>query len=641
MKITLTPRQVEGLKLLGSGHLGVLFHGGTRSGKTLLFVLAIIARALKYPGSRHLLARLHLAHAKTSLWLETLLPLIRGIPDTHPNHSDLYVTFANGSEIWIGGFDDKERLEKILGHEYCVDPDALVLTAGLTWVPAHSLRVGHEIIGFPEDLDGHIRLKGSMIERCSEITATRYRIVTDKGATIISEGHAFVVYDDDRRNKNFRSWSWRQARDLQIGNVIRFAATPWTVGTDRITGWAAGILDGEGWASKTSGTVGIGQNAGAVFDMFCRFLIDHEVAYRIHSQPGVRCKHAVAKGLWASLRLLGITQPVRLDSRGLWEDRYGFNQRNDSRIANVLGVECLGKGKVTALQTTTRTLIADGFLGHNSTILYNEVSQISYDAVTLGMTRLAQNIPGMRCVAYFDCNPPSPLHWAHKLFIEKVDPTTEKPLERPELWGELSMNPIDNAANLPPHYIRDVLDQLPQKDRDRLRDGKWVRPTGMIFSFFDDAMIVNEVPEDMECYTVGVDFGLNMAAALVGWRGDEVWFVDELTMFNATSSTFAEEMRKKWKGIRFTVYGDPSGGERLEELDALKADNSVEPGLDWLNAKMERGLFKVARKCRAWLSEVYDYRRDELGRVIKTNDHVQDAGRYGSYTHRTRGAYVV
>jgi predicted phage terminase large subunit-like protein len=34
------------------------------------------------------------------------------------NQTDWFVTFPNGSEIWFGGLDDKERTEKILGNEY-------------------------------------------------------------------------------------------------------------------------------------------------------------------------------------------------------------------------------------------------------------------------------------------------------------------------------------------------------------------------------------------------------------------------------------------------------------------------------------------------------------------------------------------
>jgi phage terminase large subunit len=32
--------------------------------------------------------------------------------------TDWYAEFENGSQIWFGGLDDKERTEKILGQEY-------------------------------------------------------------------------------------------------------------------------------------------------------------------------------------------------------------------------------------------------------------------------------------------------------------------------------------------------------------------------------------------------------------------------------------------------------------------------------------------------------------------------------------------
>ena len=32
--------------------------------------------------------------------------------------TDFYATFPNGSQLWFGGLDDKERAEKILGMEF-------------------------------------------------------------------------------------------------------------------------------------------------------------------------------------------------------------------------------------------------------------------------------------------------------------------------------------------------------------------------------------------------------------------------------------------------------------------------------------------------------------------------------------------
>lgn len=67
-----TLKQAEAWRLLREGPRHVLLVGGSRSGKTTLIVEEILCRAVKYPGSRHLLARLRFAHAKSSLWMDTI-----------------------------------------------------------------------------------------------------------------------------------------------------------------------------------------------------------------------------------------------------------------------------------------------------------------------------------------------------------------------------------------------------------------------------------------------------------------------------------------------------------------------------------------------------------------------------------------
>jgi len=91
-----------------------MLYGGARSGKTLLFTSCIIARAVLYPGSRHLIARLRFAHAKLSIWLDTLPNALREIVGEggpyRLNESDHFVKFGNGSELWVDGLDDKDRV---------------------------------------------------------------------------------------------------------------------------------------------------------------------------------------------------------------------------------------------------------------------------------------------------------------------------------------------------------------------------------------------------------------------------------------------------------------------------------------------------------------------------------------------------
>ena len=115
-----TKKQVEQADLLYGDKKHVMSYGGSRSGKTFGIIRALIVRA-SYVKSRHLCVRLKYNHAKTSLWYETF-PKVMDLcfPDLEvkQNKQDLFYTLPNGSEIWISGLDEKERVEKILGKEY-------------------------------------------------------------------------------------------------------------------------------------------------------------------------------------------------------------------------------------------------------------------------------------------------------------------------------------------------------------------------------------------------------------------------------------------------------------------------------------------------------------------------------------------
>lgn len=117
----LTPKQREANRLLGSSARNIMLRGGSRSGKTFLLVRAIIQRALNAPESRHVIFRFRFNHAKTSVWSDTIpkvLKLCFPALRVRFDKTDFYVELPNGSQVWIAGLDDKERVEKILGQEY-------------------------------------------------------------------------------------------------------------------------------------------------------------------------------------------------------------------------------------------------------------------------------------------------------------------------------------------------------------------------------------------------------------------------------------------------------------------------------------------------------------------------------------------
>lgn len=111
------------IDLVKSNAKEILVASGSRSGKTFIIIWAIITIAIKFPKSRHLIARKHFSHVKGSIWMDTLpkvlevcFPELKGLIKF--NNTDFFIILPNGSEVWLAGLDDKERVDKILGREY-------------------------------------------------------------------------------------------------------------------------------------------------------------------------------------------------------------------------------------------------------------------------------------------------------------------------------------------------------------------------------------------------------------------------------------------------------------------------------------------------------------------------------------------
>lgn len=93
-----------------------------RSSKTFTLMYAIITRALKKK-SKHLVARKTFQHCKQSLWFGTFEAVLNicypELVGRIKDNKDLWFKeLPNGSQIWFGGLDDKERVDKVLGNEY-------------------------------------------------------------------------------------------------------------------------------------------------------------------------------------------------------------------------------------------------------------------------------------------------------------------------------------------------------------------------------------------------------------------------------------------------------------------------------------------------------------------------------------------
>lgn len=118
----MTARQSEATRLMGAGQTHTMLFGGSRSGKTFAIVRAYCIRAIKYPGSRQAMLRFRFNHIRSTIVADTF-PKVMDLcfPEVgwKLDKTEWVAKFQNGSEIWFGGLDDKERTEKILGQEHC------------------------------------------------------------------------------------------------------------------------------------------------------------------------------------------------------------------------------------------------------------------------------------------------------------------------------------------------------------------------------------------------------------------------------------------------------------------------------------------------------------------------------------------
>jgi predicted phage terminase large subunit-like protein len=112
-----------------------------------------------------------------------------------------------------------------------------------------------------------------------------------------------------------------------------------------------------------------------------------------------------------------------------------------------------------------------------ATVFINEASQVPYASFNIAMTRLAQVVmkedgTPLRQKAYLDANPPPETHWLHRLFEEKKDPDTRRPLANPNAYTTMQINPEGNKENLDPAFL-ESLRNLPERQRKRFYLGQY------------------------------------------------------------------------------------------------------------------------------------------------------------------------
>jgi len=300
--------------------------------------------------------------------------------------------FKQNEELVFSGL---KSMPSVQGRSYCVVPSTKVLTADLEWVPAGQLQLGDEVIGFDEDLGkgrgrgATTRMKRSTVEVNRRIWLDCVKVVTDKGEITVSKQHPLVALSRSAGRV------WREAADLKIGDTLAWFGSSWDEDRSYDAGYLAGVLDGEGCVGRAgsgqNGQITMGQKPGVVLDetvlAMKRCGFDTYVGEPNSGDYKNVSTLRVLGGQYMTMRLLGSIRPHRLLAKAhqVWEGatmrRGGSTNKTAKQDAHatVTAIIDMGELEVVALQTSSRTFIAEGLLNHNSTT--ETYAGVAYDII--------------------------------------------------------------------------------------------------------------------------------------------------------------------------------------------------------------------------------------------------------------------
>ena len=219
--------------------------------------------------------------------------------------------------------------------------------------------------------------------------------------------------------------------------------------------------------------------------------------------------------------------------------------------------------------------------------------------------------------------------------------------------GQQLIGPISWAecSHLTPEVQEQILAAIPEHEREMRSKGVPFFGSGLVYPIAESRISVPDfrIPPYYRCIRA-IDLGINNPTAIV-WlahspEDDVVYLVKTYSVKGENAATHAAAANAMWsfapmvfphdidtteKGSGKTIrrfYND-AGLTRTLDFKNIDGSISVEPGIFDINERMRDGRFKVFESCTEYWREFRMYHRQE-GKLVKANDHVMDAKRYGT-----------
>ena len=252
----------------------------------------------------------------------------------------------------------------------CLAPSVRVLRSDLTWDYIGNLKPGDVLVGVDEypawDRGQRRKLRQSVVLRTQRLKLPSYLIGLDSGETIIaSEDHLWL--ENLATGASHYAPDWVRTDRLRAGSKLRRVCQTWEVQDSYDAGYLAGSIDSEGCiedANQSSShglRVGYSQKEGSTLNRIESLLSRY--GFTITKTPSERTTSLRTTDMATALKLLGSIRPKRLLDEVVWE---GISLPQTRSTVEVTSLMPIGETEVVGLDTTTKTLVSEGVVSHNS-----------------------------------------------------------------------------------------------------------------------------------------------------------------------------------------------------------------------------------------------------------------------------------
>ena len=237
---------------------------------------------------------------------------------------------------------------------------------------------------------------------------------------------------------------------------------------------------------------------------------------------------------------------------------------------------------------------------------------------------------------WFSCNPAGPGHWFYREWICKAQ-------ERNLLHLRFFME--DNPS-LAPETRQRYERAFQGAFYRRFVLGEWTAAEGLVYDFFDEAMVRPPPAGQAQRWVISCDYGTVNPTSMGLWgKYGGVWYRVKEYYYDArqekrqqTDQEYAQRLRELAGGREIEeVVADPSAASFLEVLrregwNVRKANNDVLSGIRLTADALKAGRIVICSPCRDAIREFgaycWDLTAGDKDKVRKEFDHAMDEIRY-------------